>query len=135
MCPSFILPCIKHSKNNHLQCYIISKSGNNNNKNKQDLKAPRNKIRFLNQILISIKKYGQNKVNKTHKLQNISSTISSINIYKSFFRLHLNYGDMIYETKHTILLLYNATVAKWVNHCATMRGTLNSPWRSCLQIS
>ena len=101
----------------------------------QDLKAPRNSMTLLNQTLISIKKYGQNKVNKTHKLQNISSTISSINIYKSFFRLHLNYGDMIYETKHTILLLYNATVAKWVNHCATMRGTLNSPWRSCLQIS
>ena len=73
----------------------------------QDLKAPRNSMRLLNQTLI----YGQNKVNKTHKLQNISSTISSINIYKSFFRLHLNYGDMIYETKHTILLLYNAAVA------------------------
>ena len=77
----------------------------------QDSKAPRNSMTLLNQTLISIKKYGQNKVNKTHKLQNISSTISSINICKLFFRLHLNYGDMIYETKHTILLLYNATVA------------------------
>ena len=102
---------LRHNKDNHLQCYIISKSDNSNNNNKQDLKTPRNSIRLLNQILISIKKYGQNIVNKTHKRQNISSRISSINIYKSFFRLHLNYGDMIYETKHTILLLYNATVA------------------------
>ena len=77
----------------------------------QDLKEPRNSMTLLNQTLISMKTNGQNKLNKTHKLQNISSTISSINIYKSFFRLHLNYGDMIYETKHTILLLYNATVA------------------------
>ena len=76
----------------------------------QDSKAPRNSMTLLNQTLISIKKYGQNKVNKTHKLQNISSTISSINIYKSFFRLHLNHGDMIYETEYTILLLYNAAV-------------------------
>ena len=77
----------------------------------QDLKTPRNNMTLLNQTLISIKKYGQNKVNKTQKLQNISSTISSINIYKSFFRLHLNYRDMIYETKHAILLVYNAAVA------------------------
>ena len=48
----------------------------------QNSKAPRNSMTLLNQTLISIKKYGQNKVNKTHKLQNISSTISSINIYK-----------------------------------------------------
>ena len=45
---------LKHSKNNHLQYYIISKSdNNNNNNNKQDLKAPRNGIIVLNQILIS----------------------------------------------------------------------------------
>ena len=48
----------------------------------QDLKTPRNNMTLLNQTLISIKKYGQNKVNKTHKLQNISSRISSTNIYK-----------------------------------------------------
>ena len=77
----------------------------------QDLKTPRNNMTLLNQTLISIKKYGQNKVNKTQKLQNISSTISSINIYKSFFRLPLNYRDLIYETKHPILLVYNAAVA------------------------
>ena len=102
---------LKDSKNNHLQWYIISKSNNNNDNNKQDLKALRNSIRLLNQTLIFLKKYGQNKKNKTHKSQNISSTISSINIYKSFFRLHLNYRDMIYETKHAILLVYNAAVA------------------------
>ena len=84
-------------KNNHLECYIISKSDNNNNNNKQNLKAQRNSIRLLNQILISINKYGQKKVNKTHTLENIASTTSSINIYKSFFRLHLNYRDMIYD--------------------------------------
>ena len=84
-------------KNNHLECYIISKSDNNNNNNKQKLKAQRNSIRLLNQILISINKYGQKKVNKTHALENIASRTSSINIYKSFFRLHLNYRDMIYD--------------------------------------
>ena len=84
-------------KNNHLECYIISKSDNNNNNNKQKLKAQRNSIRLLNQILISINKYGQKKVNKTHTLENIASRTSSINIYKSFFRLHLNYRDMIYD--------------------------------------
>ena len=98
-------------KNNHLECYIISKSDNNNNNNKQNLKAPRNSIRLLNQILISINKYGQKKVNKTHTLENIASRTSSINIYKSFFRLHLNYRDMIYDIKHAILLLYNAAAA------------------------
>ena len=102
----------KHSKNNHLECYIISKSdNNNNNNNKQNLKAQRNSIRLLNQILISINKYGQKKVNKTHTLENIASRTSSINIYKSFFRLHLNYRDMIYDIKHAILLLYNAAAA------------------------
>ena len=84
-------------KNNHLECYIISKSDNNNNNNKQNLKAQRNSIRLLNQILISINKYGQKKVNKTHTLENIASKTLSINIYKSFFRLHLNYRDMIYD--------------------------------------
>ena len=99
-------------KNNHLECYIISKSdNNNNNNNKQNLKAQRNSIRLLNQILISINKYGQKKVNKTHTLENIASRTLSINIYKSFFRLHLNYRDMIYDIKHAILLLYNAAAA------------------------
>ena len=122
-------------KNNHLECYIISKSDNNNNNNKQNLKAQRNSIRLLNQILISINKYGQKKVNKTHTLENIASRTSSINIYKSFFRLHLNYRDMIYDIKHAILLLYNAAAAQWVNPCTTMQVTLDSPQRSCLHIS
>ena len=114
-------------KNNHLECYIISKSDNNNNNNKQNLKAQRNSIRLLNQILISINKYGQKKVNKTHTLENIASRTSSINIYKSFFRLHLNYRDVIYDIKHAILLLYNAAAAYWVNPCTTMQVTLDSP--------
>ena len=55
MCPSVTLQSIcfaqdqrssflNHSKNNHLHCYIISKSDNNNSNKKQDLNARRNQI-------------------------------------------------------------------------------------------
>ena len=62
-----------------------------------------------------------NKVNKTiglRKLQNILTRSALLTIYKSFIRLHLDYGDIIYDQAYNKsfhqkleLLQYNACLA------------------------
>ena len=52
----------------------------------------------------------QNKVNKAiglHKLHNTLPRTSLITIFKSFTRLHLNYGDIIYDRAYCYIKISN----------------------------
>ena len=81
-----------------------------------------NRLSFENHLKIIL-----NKVNKTiellSKLQNILPRSALLTTYKTFIRLHLDYGDIIYDQ------VYNASFHQklellWCNICLAITGAI-----------
>ena len=88
----------KLQKTNHSQVYFNHNSVQQVPSQKNLGMYPDTKLNFQEHLINVL-----SKVNKTsgllHKLQAFSPRQSVVTVYKAFIRLHINYGDIIYDLK------------------------------------